>query len=1128
MSERMEDRQLARHAFNVLQEYRHTGLGIRALARELDCKQADVKQCLETTLRYRVWQDASKRWHLKDKEFDLPFSRDDEFETALTNLSLYYRDCINQGTYVEVSVPAAAHHTEVSYVELSRVPLPGGDDAWGRDPDIQEMTDWNHEGQEHRVAWMGYPVMLTQDPQREPGELYVQPLLLWAISPGEHPGEPCRLESHPPIFNGAFLQAVSIDDGPELAREATRLCRELGLDRPSAKRPDLRTLAHELHSRNPHWNWLEPPDPELCGAPALCRQRKEGIYNRCVVVTGERSSFIRGLQQELVKLTRMHESIWRPTVLGHLLEEQEGSAFGQSDQLLELVAMNTEQRKAVERAMSAQASVTTGPPGTGKSQTEVNLMGSVLLAGGSVLLVSKNHKAVRLVEDRFNSTAHRRVLYRHGSHQDKLANLSDYWGDLLKDASNPVYEEEWQAARTEFDRARRGLAHVENRLGDFLSARHRLMRSDEQADEARAVFGESASGLTQGLIEQAQSVRWRLEPVITKAQYGQQPFWRKLLWRWILPARLREVEEATARLRGVAQAFGVELPPVSSEEALEHLAAALDELGARIPLARKILEFRSDLATLKGLSPMEDIAKDKALAGKRLVASSRRLWGLWVRDEPRRLGEEVLQRAREFVSLVMERRARPAAAEDPISSKRVWELYHHLLRKVPCQAVTALSAKSTLPLKEGRFDFLIVDEASQCDIASALPMLFRARHLAVFGDPQQLRHVTSMSPELDDEFMARRGLGQDHAEWKYSTQSLYDLVASRIGYRQVHLLRDHHRCHADIAEFVSREFYDGQLRVATRHSELRRPDGVQAGIVWQHVKGVITRPPGQSGALNHPEAHAVVDYLVDLLLVRKFTGTVGVVTPFRVQAKLLNKLIQAHPGLRAVCDKANLQAHTAHRFQGDERDVIVLSPVIAQGTGKGLLSYLRGTGELFNVAITRARALLHVVGDREMAASCDIGYLCRFVEHVGELERRSATRLELDPATLGPTYPRLSSAERVSHWEKVLYEALYAQGLRPIPRYSVEQFELQFAVFVEGVAVNIEIDLAHDRTHWNHEDCMQTQIRDQRLLAMEWNIRRVLVCELRDDPQACIRELMAWMGGLREQWIGWLLARWSV
>ncbi len=96
----------------------------------------------------------------------------------------------------------------------------------------------------------------------------------------------------------------------------------------------------------------------------------------------------------------------------------------------------------------------------------------------------------------------------------------------------------------------------------------------------------------------------------------------------------------------------------------------------------------------------------------------------------------------------------------------------------------------------------------------------------------------------------------------------------------------------------------------------------------------------------------------------------------------------------------------------------------------------------------------------------------------------------------------------------MLYEALYAQGLRPIPRYSVEQFELQFAVFVEGVAVNIEIDLAHDRTHWNHEDCMQTQTRDQRLLAMEWNIRRVLVCELRDDPQACIRELMEWMGGL--------------
>ncbi len=58
------------------------------------------------------------------------------------------------------------------------------------------------------------------------------------------------------------------------------------------------------------------------------------------------------------------------------------------------------------------------------------------------------------------------------------------------------------------------------------------------------------------------------------------------------------------------------------------------------------------------------------------------------------------------------------------------------------------------------------------------------------------------------------------------------------------------------------------------------------------------------------------------------------------------------------------------------------------------------------------------MGDREKAASCNIGYLSRFVEHVGKVERHWLRRLNGAKPTLGPTYPILDNPEGVSHWEK--------------------------------------------------------------------------------------------------------------
>ena len=93
------------------------------------------------------------------------------------------------------------------------------------------------------------------------------------------------------------------------------------------------------------------------------------------------------------------------------------------------------------------------------------------------------------------------------------------------------------------------------------------------------------------------------------------------------------------------------------------------------------------------------------------------------------------------------------------------------------------------------------------------------------------------------------------------------------------------------------------------------------------------------------------------------------------QAQVLQEMLSLRPEIERVAGRAELLVDTVHKFQGDERDVMFFSPVVSSGISPGALGFLRSNGNLFNVAITRARGLLHVVGDRAAAARCGVDYL---------------------------------------------------------------------------------------------------------------------------------------------------------
>src|SRR5690606_2616644 len=146
-------------------------------------------------------------------------------------------------------------------------------------------------------------------------------------------------------------------------------------------------------------------------------------------------------------------------------------------------------------------------------------------------------------------------------------------------------------------------------------------------------------------------------------------------------------------------------------------------------------------------------------------------------------------------------------------------------------------------------------------------------------------------------------------------------------------------------------------------------------------------------------------------------------------------------------------------------------------------------GNLFNVAVTRARGLLQVIGDMAAAGTSGIEYLEEFARYVQNLQNERRVTEESFPGDFGPEYPVVAHPERVSDWERIFYRALYAAGIRPIPQYNVEQYALDFALFVNGRRLDIEVDGERYHRSWTGELCIKDQLRNQRLMELGWEVK---------------------------------------
>lgn len=327
------------------------------------------------------------------------------------------------------------------------------------------------------------------------------------------------------------------------------------------------------------------------------------------------------------------------------------------------------------------------------------------------------------------------------------------------------------------------------------------------------------------------------------------------------------------------------------------------------------------------------------------LASARRAQtvALW-----HRLGD-MLQRGesklRELMAVMADRRQRLQAFEE-------------VGRLGFCIGVTTLSVGQNLPLSAGLFDTLIMDEASSCDPASLLPLLYRARRVVIVGDPKQLDHVTRERWRQVTPAPYLQSVGGKRIEASFSV-SAFALMHKLVD-EETCWLADHFRCPPPIIAFANESFYGGRLRI---HTSGQEPEPVVIRqVAGQHRTRGVTR-----SLTNEAQMQEALSLLAQWAE-RHPDRSLGLVAPYRAFVdEVLERLHndQALRGLQTKRMQQQLIIGTAHRFQGSEVDYLVFATVAGDNATDHHRQWVESPN-LFNVAITRARRQLLILVSPEL------------------------------------------------------------------------------------------------------------------------------------------------------------------
>ena len=667
-----------------------------------------------------------------------------------------------------------------------------------------------------------------------------------------------------------------------------------------------------------------------------------------------------------------------------------------------------------------------GPPGTGKSQTIANLACHLAATGRTVLITSQKDKALSVVDEKLRELQLPQLpmtLLHHDS--DSKVELRNRLDSIEKTRASGEIEQESIIRKTQFAANNESYCRLQSLYAEALSA------------EGEYIVAEKAAELASGLRRLAASFRFRSK--------------RRRLARRVRKATDDLAEEAT------------ELREQLLERALAVLRIDLEHSTATAQRnARQQLREFSALLKRNERSYRNFSVFDRLKSQPERAAMLLKLLPVWIMtpDDAARLfpceaglfDVVIIDEASALLKR-NERSYRNFSVFDRLKSQP--ERAAMLLKLLPVWIMTPDDAARLFPCEAGLFDVVIIDEASQVDLPSITPILYRAKKAVVSGDPKQM-HARRFA--FTQQLIALEAWQQHHMDvhdpesWLQPTkQSLLDLAFVRA--EEEVLLDEHFRCLPPIIEFSNKRWYDGRLRIMTDETRKRFGDPDQSIIELHHVPEGRVADGSQE---NRAEAEALVTKLKELLDHPSYSeATFGVMCLFEEQVRLVQDLV-AEQIDHEHWEQHELVVVNPDGFQGDERDVILYSlsfdndgmPVSALSARQANEDHIQG---MLNVCFTRARDEIHIFHSAPIEqftfAGGSPGAITDWLAHCAQVQAQPRLRDHTS---------RIDRSD--SQFEADVAGALRDRGYNLIQKYPACGFFIDMVVERDGYRLAVECD----------------------------------------------------------------------
>ncbi|QCJ42577.1 DUF2726 domain-containing protein [Bacillus sp. S3] len=594
------------------------------------------------------------------------------------------------------------------------------------------------------------------------------------------------------------------------------------------------------------------------------------------------------------------------SVLSAYLEGKPLNEQNRQRQAIFPFGFNISQKSATEKALMNQISVIEGPPGTGKTQTILSIIANAIMNNKSVAIVSNNNSATANVLEKLQKYGVDFIAAYLGNNENKAKFFKEQIG---------TYPEmsDWALPPSDHQQIKSNLREIQKTLNEMLVYQNKqavLKQELASLQTEYKYFNQYCEQSDNQQLKFRSFFRYSADRILT-----------------ILHEYKRNVKRGKIPFK--SKLYNLFVYGLYNFNLYKHSPEAVISFLQKTYYETKMKEISEKIAAFS--KKMENYDFENAM--KEYSQSSMELFKAKLADKYGKGGSRSL-----------------------FTNDALWKGFDPFIKEYPVILSTTHSLRSCAK-NNYLFDYVIIDEASQVDIVTGALALSCAKNAVIVGDVKQLPNVVPSEVASTTERIFE-SFNMDDA-YNYANHSLLSSILSLYKNIPKTLLKEHYRCHPKIIGFCNQKFYNNELIVLTNTREEDKPL-----ILYKTAKGNHAR-----GKVNQRQIDVVFNEIIPEQKINADRQSVGVISPFRLQANELKKAIAGR----------NIEADTVHKYQGRERDVIILTTV----ANEIALNDFADNPKLINVAVSRAVDKLIVVvaeGSEEWVGT-NIGDLVRYIQY---------------------------------------------------------------------------------------------------------------------------------------------------